>query len=105
MPGNADRGFLITHESEHLEFCLVTFANRAFVRDKRNSATIYRHMDTELCQMVELHFTRKGDLMTKNKPTTRELARMRAQGMTQAQIGEKYGVSHTTGFSMDFEGP
>ena len=60
--GNADRGFLITHESEHLEFCLVTFANRAFVRDKRNSATIYRHMDTELCQMVELHFTRKETL-------------------------------------------
>ena len=36
--------------------------------------------------------------MTKNKPTTRELARMRAQCMTQAQIGEKYGVSHTTVF-------
>ena len=33
--------------------------------------------------------------MTKNKPSTRELARMRAQGMTQAQIGAKYGVSHT----------
>ena len=33
--------------------------------------------------------------MIKNRPTTRELAKMRAEGMTQAKIGEKYGVSHT----------
>jgi len=36
--------------------------------------------------------------MTKNRPTTKELARMRADGMTQTQIGAKYGVSHTAVF-------
>lgn len=33
--------------------------------------------------------------MTKNRPTTKDLARMRASGMTQTQIGEKYGVTQT----------
>jgi len=36
--------------------------------------------------------------MTKNRPTTKELARMRADGMTQTRIGAKYGVSHTAVF-------
>ena len=58
-PGDIPQGYLITHETETHEICLVTPANRAFVRDKRNSASLYRHMSPDLCGLVETHFNRK----------------------------------------------
>ena len=58
-PGDIPQGYLITHESEHHELCLVTSANRAFVRDKRTGASLYRLMSRELCGLVEIHFDRK----------------------------------------------
>ena len=58
-PGGIDAGYLITHESEHHELCLVTSANRAFVRDKRNSASLYRHMSPDLCGLVESHYNER----------------------------------------------
>ena len=36
--------------------------------------------------------------MTKNRPTTKELARLRADGMTQTAIGKKYGVTQAAVF-------
>ena len=60
-PGDADRGFLVTHESEHLELCLVTFARRAFVRDTRNGATLYTTVQPSLCLAVETYISRRKE--------------------------------------------
>ena len=58
-PGGIDAGYLITHESETHELCLVTGANRAFVRDKRNGASVDRLMSPDLCRKVEIYFRKE----------------------------------------------
>lgn len=58
-PGGQDAGYLITHESETHELCLVTGANRTFVRDKRNGASVDRLMSPNLCRKIEIYFNEK----------------------------------------------
>ena len=60
-PGDIPQGYLITHETETHEICLVTSANRAFVRDRRNGEALYRHMTPDLCGLVETYFKRQAE--------------------------------------------
>ena len=60
-PGDVPQGYLITHETETHEICLVTSANRAFVRDRRNGEALYRHMSPDLCGLVETYFRKQTE--------------------------------------------
>lgn len=53
--------YLITHESDNLEICLVTGANRSFVRDTRNGATMYKAVQPSLCLAVEAYISRRKE--------------------------------------------
>ena len=56
-PGGILRGYLITHETDDIEICLVTCARRAFVRQKQTGATLHKTIDTSLCRIVEACIT------------------------------------------------
>ena len=53
--------YLITHESDNLEICLVTGANRSFVRDTRNGATMYKAVQSSLCLAVKTYISRRKE--------------------------------------------
>ena len=97
---NIPVGYLITHESEDIQICLVTRAHRSFVRDKASGATMYKSVSPSLCLAVEgPHPFPKG--MTPMKKQTKrpdamllDVATLEAHGNTRAEIAESLGITH-----------
>lgn len=49
-------GYLITHETEHIEVCLTTGASKAFARCRKTGAAVYRDVDWATCREVTAFF-------------------------------------------------
>lgn len=49
-------GYLITHETGHIEVCLTTGAAKAFARCRKTGAIVYRDVDFSMCGEVTEFF-------------------------------------------------
>ena len=50
--GDSFIGYLITHETETIEVCLLTCAAKAFARCRKTGATLYRVVSASMCREV-----------------------------------------------------
>ena len=55
--GGTPKGYLITHDTDRLEICLMTGDNRAFVKHKVTGYTAYRDIEPIVCSQMEDYYS------------------------------------------------
>lgn len=59
--GAIGAGYLITHETEHIEVCLVTVPAKAFARCRKTGAHVERKVPRRMCDDVQAYYNLKPE--------------------------------------------